>query len=120
MKWLLVAVIVGATTLTDLLQAIGMKRHGEIRDFRPGALTTVLAAIARNRYIIGSVVCSAISFFAFVKLLAIADLSFAVPATAASFAIETVLARVVLREQISGIRWAGAALVVCGVALVGL
>ena len=120
MRWLLVAVIVSATTLTDLLQAIGMKRHGEIMDFRPGALGRVLAAIARNRYIIGSVLCSAVSFFAFVKLVSIADLSFAVPSTAASFALETVLARVVLRERISGARWAGAALVVCGVALVGL
>jgi len=32
--------------------------------------------------------------------------------------LETVLARCVLKEQVNGLRWAGAALVVGGVALV--
>jgi hypothetical protein len=38
MRWLLVAVIAVATTASDVMQAAAMKRHGEIRDFRPGAL----------------------------------------------------------------------------------
>ena len=42
MNWLLVAIVVGATTIKDILQAIVMKRHGEIHDFRPGALGRVL------------------------------------------------------------------------------
>jgi uncharacterized membrane protein len=67
-----------------------------------------------------SVVCSGISFFAFLRLVSIADLSFAVPATAASYVFETVLAKYVLKERISGARWAGAWLVACGVALLSL
>ena len=35
----------------------------------------------------------AVSFFCFLRLLSIADLSFAVPATAATYVVETVLAR---------------------------
>ena len=35
-----------------------MKRHGEIHDFRPGALGKVLGVLAKNRIIIASIVCS--------------------------------------------------------------
>ena len=120
MNWLLVAIIVVSTTVKDVLQAIAMKRHGEIHDFRPGALGKLLRLLARNRNIVVSVVCSAVSFFAFLRLVSIADLSFAVPATAASYVFETVLAKYVLKERISVARWAGAWLVACGVALLSL
>ena len=71
MKWLLVAIMVGATTAGEVLQAAGMRRHGEIHDFRPGAIGRALAMLARNRFVIGSAVCMAISFFAFMKLLSV-------------------------------------------------
>lgn len=117
MEWLLVALIVGATTAGEVLQAVGMRHHGEIHDFRPGALGRAGAAIARNRYIVASVVAMAISFFAFMALLSIANLSFAVPATAASYVLETLFAKFLLKEQVGWRRWAGASLVACGVAL---
>jgi uncharacterized membrane protein len=120
MNWLLVAIIVGATTVKDVLQAMAMKRHGEIHDFSPGALGRLLALLARNRMIVVSMVCSGVSFFAFLRLVSIADLSFAVPATAASYVLETILAKYVLKERISGARWTGACLVACGVALLSL
>jgi drug/metabolite transporter (DMT)-like permease len=120
MKWILVAVMVGATTIGEVLQAAGMRRHGEIRDFRPGAIGRALAVLARNRFVIGSVLAMAISFFAFVKLLSISDLSFAVPVSAVTYVMETLLAKYVLKEQVNWLRWAGASLVVCGVALVSL
>ena len=56
-----------------------MRRHGEIHDFVPGAIGRALAVLARNRFVIGSVVAMAVSFFAFMELLSITDLSFAVP-----------------------------------------
>ncbi len=120
MKWLLVAVIVLCTTVGEVLQARGMRAHGEIHDFRPGALGRVLAAIARNRSVVASVLCMAVSFFAFMTLLSVADVSFAVPATAASYVLETFLAKFILKENISVRRWAGASLVACGVALLSV
>jgi drug/metabolite transporter (DMT)-like permease len=120
MKWLRVAVIAAATTASDVLQSAAMKRHGEIRDFRPGALGRVLAILARNKLIIASVAAMAVSFFAFIALLSVADLSFAVPATAGSYVLETVLAKYVLEEPVTMERWAGASLVACGVALLSL
>ena len=120
MRWLFIAIIVGATTVGEVLQAAGMRRHGEIRDFRPGAIGRALAVLARNRFVIGSVVAMAVSFFAYLGLLTISELSFAVPATAITYVLETVLAKYVLKEQVNWLRWAGASLVICGVALVSL
>ena len=120
MKWLLVAIIVAATSVGEVLQAAGMKRHGEVHDFRPGALGRVAYAISRNSLIVLSVVMMAVSFFAFMALISVADLSFSVPATAASFVLETILAKVVLKENVSMRRWAGALLVCAGVALLSL
>jgi drug/metabolite transporter (DMT)-like permease len=119
-RWLLIAVIVAATAAGEVLQAKGMRRHGEIRDFRPGALGRLVALLARNWMIVASVGAMAVSFFAYLALLTQAELSFAVPATAVTYVLETVLAKYVLRERVSWLRWAGAGLVICGVALVSL
>src|ERR1044071_4598026 len=81
MKWLLVLVIVASNTVGDLLNAIGMRRHGEVREFHPTALTRLVGLLARNGYVLGGIVCMAVGFFALIELLARADLSFAVPAT---------------------------------------
>ena len=54
MRWVAIAIIVAATTVGEVLQAMGMRRHGEIRDFRPGAIGRALALLARNRFVIGS------------------------------------------------------------------
>jgi len=36
MKWISIAVIVASTAAGEVMQAMGMRHHGEIRDFRPG------------------------------------------------------------------------------------
>src|ERR1039458_6759807 len=97
-----------------------MKRHGEVRDFRPGALGRLLAMLARNKLIVASVAAMTVSFFAFIALLSVADLSFAVPATAGSYVFDTVLAKYLLKEPVTLGRWAGASLVACGVAFLSL
>jgi drug/metabolite transporter (DMT)-like permease len=120
MKWLLIGIVVAATTVGEVMQALGMRRHGEIRDFRPGAVGRALGVLARNRFVIGSVAAMAVSFFAYMALLTETELSFAVPATAITYVLETVLARFVLKERVNRLRWAGALLVAGGVALVSL
>jgi uncharacterized membrane protein len=120
MKWVLIAIVVLATTAGEILQAIGMRRHGEIHDFRPGALGRVVSTLVQCRYIAASVVAMAVSFFAFMSLISIADLSFAVPATAASYIFETILAKYLLQEHIGWKRWTGTLLVTCGVVLLAL
>lgn len=118
--WLLLAVIVCSTVMGDLLQSLEMKRHGEIRDFGPRGLGRLLRTLAQKKYLILAIVFMAISFFAFMTLVQTADLSFAVPASAGSLVLETILARLVLREHVDAKRWVGALLVACGVWLLAV
>ncbi len=116
MKWLLLSIVVGATALSDLLQSHEMKRAGE-QSIGARGLARLLKTIALRRDLILSIVCLAISFFAFMALVQAEPLSFAVPASAASFIIETLLAKLVLKEQVSVRRAGGALLVLGGIVL---
>jgi drug/metabolite transporter (DMT)-like permease len=118
--WILLAIIVGSTAMGDLLQSLEMKRHGEIRNFGPRGVGRLLKTLAGKKYLILAVLFMAVSFFAFMTLVETADLSFAVPASAASLVLETFLARLVLRENVDARRWMGAALVACGVWLLAV
>lgn len=100
MKWIYLAGIVGGTVCSDLLQSHGM-RQGNGRMWKLPLAVFFMA----------------ISFFSFTQILRIAPLSFVVPASAASIAIDTLLARLVLKERVGPRRWAGAILVAGGVIL---
>jgi len=115
--WLLLAVVVGCTVMSDLLTSMEMKRHGEIHDFAPSGIGRALHAMARKKFLILATVFMAFSFFAFLTLVQTADLSFAVPASALSIVFETILARMVLRERVDTRRWWGVCLVAVGVGL---
>ncbi len=117
MKWILLSVVVLSTVLSDVLQSHEMKRAGE-QSIDAHGLARLLRMIASRRYLILAVACMAVSFFAFMAMVQAEPLSFAVPASAASFVIETFLARFVLKEHISRRRAAGALLVLGGVVLV--
>jgi drug/metabolite transporter (DMT)-like permease len=117
LAWTMVLVIVASTTVADILQSLEMKKFGLVEDFRPSGIKENLLNMARRPYLLWAIFCMAVSFFSFMFLLSIADLSFAVPATAGSYVVETILARVILREHINGLRWAGALLVAGGVAM---
>jgi drug/metabolite transporter (DMT)-like permease len=110
--------MVVATVLSDLLQSFEMKRAGE-QSVGARGLMRLLREIARRHFLILAIGCMAVSFFSFMALVQTEPLSFAVPASAASFVLETVLARVVLGERISARRAVGALIVLCGVVLVG-
>lgn len=116
MRWILLAVIVIATVLGDLLQSYEMKRSGEqsVNAQGLGHLTGLI--FKRSKLFLG-IVCMAVSFFAFMALVQVAPLSFAVPASAATFVLETVLAKFVLKESVGLRRAAGALLVLSGVVL---
>jgi transporter family protein len=117
MKWLLVFLIVACNAAGDLLDAAGMKREGEVRDFRPSGIVHLILKIVHNRYVIGGIGMMAIAFIAQLSLLSITELSFALPASASSYFVETVLAKIVLGEHVNRTRWIGAGLVAAGVAL---
>src|SRR5271155_1592272 len=113
MRWVLVSVIVLATVLGDLLQSHEMKRAGE-QSMTTHGVARLLRTIAQRRLLILGVACNAVSFFALMALVQTEPLSFAVPASAASYVLETLLAKFVLHERIGARRTAGAVAVLAG------
>jgi len=118
MTWILVIVMVLATALSDLLQSYEMKQAGA-QSVNARGMQRLLRMIAERRYLLLSIVCLAFSFFAFMALVQTAPLSFAVPASAASFILETIAAKILLKEKIGARRAAGALLVLCGLIALG-
>jgi len=116
MKWLLLSLVVTATALGDLLQSYEMKRAGE-QSVGARGLARMLKLIAARGPLILSIVCLAVSFFSFMALVQATPLSFAVPASAASFILETLLAKLILKEYVGKRRAAGALLVLGGIVL---
>lgn len=118
MTWFLLSLVILGNVAGDLLKTAAMRRDGEIHEFHPGALARVGRAIAKNGLFWLSIAAYALGFFAVMGLFSVADVSFAVPATAASYVVETLLARAFLGEQIHLRRGVALALVTVGVALV--
>jgi drug/metabolite transporter (DMT)-like permease len=116
MRWVLVGAIVASTIACDYLQATAMKAHGEVREVSVG----MFANLFRQWRLALSIVFMTVSFFSFTQLLAVAELSFAVPATALTIPAETFMARFVLKENVGVRRWAGAFAVAAGVLLLEL
>ncbi|MBO0910998.1 MAG: EamA family transporter [Acidobacteria bacterium] len=117
MRWILVGIIALANTLGDVLNTAGMKRQGEVEDLRPRSFATMIRRILHNPLVLAGFAAMTVSFLALLSLLSIATVSFAVPATAVSFLLETLLAKYVLKEDVRWRRWAAATLVACGVVL---
>jgi drug/metabolite transporter (DMT)-like permease len=118
MKWVLVVLMVSATVASDVLQSFEMKRSGE-QSVGARGLVRLLRLIAQRKFLILAIGCLAVSFFSFMALVQTEPLSFAVPASAASYIFETALARFVLKERVGPRRIAGTLIVLVGVALVG-
>ena len=120
MKWLWVFVVVLSSTMGDVLSAKGMAERGEIRDFHLRGLARVIHYIATHPIVLAGIATNAISFVAFLALLSVAPLSFAVPATALSYVVKTLLAEFYLHEHVDRTRWIGVALVATGIVLISV
>lgn len=113
-----IAVIVLAGTGGEIAVTHAMKKVGEVTSFRPAALLRTIGRAARIGWMWCGIALMALAFFALLAVLSWAPVSFAVPATALSYAVGAVGARFLLGEQVSGTRWVGVLLVCVGVALV--
>jgi drug/metabolite transporter (DMT)-like permease len=120
MKWILVGIIAICNTFGDVLNTAGMKRQGEVEDVGPRSLAHMVGRIFRNPLVLAGLGALAVSFFALLSLLSIANVSFAIPATSASYLLETLLSKYILKEEVRWRRWLAATVVACGVALLSI
>ena len=116
----LIAIIVMATSLGDVLIASGLRRVGEIASWKPRDLISFGKKLLSSAPFLGGISFMAVSFVAFMIVLSWADLSLVVPATSISYVMTTFGAKFYLKEKISRLRWAGTLLVCLGVGLISL
>jgi len=114
MRWILVGIIALCNTVGDVLNTAGMKRQGEA-ELDPRSVAHMVARIFRNPLVLAGLGALAVAFIALLSLLSISNVSFAVPATAISYLLETLLAKYVLKEKVTWRRWGAASLVAFGV-----
>jgi drug/metabolite transporter (DMT)-like permease len=113
-------VVVLGGTLGEIAITRAMKSLGEVRQFSPRAILKVLGRAFRVGYMWLGFGLMALSFFAMLALLSWEDVSFVIPATAASYAVGALGAKFLLHERVCRTRWAGVLLVSAGVALLWL
>ena len=117
-KWLLILITVVAGSCGDILCAKGMSQGGEhLDEIRPSGLLHTIRYIFTHRLVLLGALCDAIAFFSLLGLLSVAQLSYAVPATALGFVVDAIGARFLLGEHVHWKRWLGVTFVAAGVLL---
>ncbi len=102
----------------DLLLKRGMSQIGEVKVTAQG-LGAALVATMHNTTI-WLAICFLIGFtISYMTAVSWADYSYVMPVGAFGYAIQTMLAVVVLHELVTPKRWVGVALICVGVLLVG-
>ncbi len=117
---LLIATIVMADSIGDVLLTMGMKQVGEISTLHPKALFAIGRNVLTNRSFLSGLFFLAVTFFSFLIVLSWADLSLVFPAKSLVYVTSCLGARFILGETVSFERWAGICLVCLGVALTSL
>ena len=117
---LVIAIIVIADSIGDVLLTKGMRQVGVVSTFAPRGLMAIIRKALRSHYVLASIVFMVIHFVGFLAVLSWADLSVVFPATCLVYVFSTLGGRFVLGEAISSNRWAGTMLVCLGVGLVSL
>ncbi len=110
-------IVVFAGTGGEICVTHAMKRIGEVKSFAPGVVLRVLGRAFRSGWMWLGIALMALSFYSFLALLSWNPVSFVIPASALSYAVGVMGAKFLLGERVNVTRWAGVALVCCGVAL---
>ena len=114
----MILVMVVCANLGDLMLKRGMVQIGAVQISAPGIWRALLSTIHNGTIWLG--ILFLIGFtFSYMTAVSWADYSYVMPAGAFGYAIQTMLAVVILHETVTSQRWIGVVLIVTGVLLVG-
>ncbi len=115
----MIAVMVLGATIGETLISKAMTRVGDLDAIRARAgLLGAVKAVVSSPWLLGGIVCMAVSFFALLLALSGADLSLVAPATnSLTFVTTAIAAKFFLKENVDRRRWLAALFVCAGVAL---
>jgi drug/metabolite transporter (DMT)-like permease len=120
MTALMIAMVIIAGSLGDILVSRGMKQIGAVETMQLRMLLKIARRTIVNPSIIFGVASMAVAFFSLLAVLSWAPLSLVSPATSLGYVINTFGAKFYLKEEISGARWMGTLLVCIGAALLSI
>src|SRR5271169_4308168 len=114
----MVLLMVVCASAGDLLLKRGMSQMGEVPLTLPGLWRAFLSTLENPTiwlgilFLLGYTLC-------YMTAVSWADYSYVMPAGAFGYAVQTLLAVVILHEAVNAQRWIGVVLIVTGVLLVG-
>ena len=113
-KYLVLAGVSVFASIGDAMLSRGMKDMGGVSLSR---LHTLLAAL-RDPWIVGGILFLLAFFAAYMTALSWADLTYVLPATSLGYVLLALIAKFVLHEQVTMLRWVGIFLIAVGVSAV--
>lgn len=115
---IIMLIAVAAGTVGDILLAKGMKQLGDLSTMNlRGIFEVAFRAMTEWKIVVGTAML-ALFFFLWLAVLSWEDLTVALPMQALNYVLVALLAKYLLHEQISPLRWAGIALVCIGVIMI--
>jgi drug/metabolite transporter (DMT)-like permease len=117
--YLMIAVIIIAAPLGNVLLAKGMKHSGDLAIWPLAALYQTAMSVFATPSIWLGIGCLVTFFVAYMLVLSWADYSFVQPASSLSYGVVALLGYLILGEHVSLLRWAGIAVICAGVFVVG-
>lgn len=120
MKNILVLItLVTTQVLGDICLSQGMKEFGVIRSFSPSKILEVLGYIITSPWIGLGVSILAFSMVIYWVAISEMDISYVLPIHGSSYVLNGLMAWLILKEQVSGMRWLATLLIAFGVLIVG-
>jgi drug/metabolite transporter (DMT)-like permease len=113
-KYLVLAGVAVFASVGDSMLSRGMKDIGHISISH---LSDLILAL-RNGWIVGGILFLLAFFAAYMTALSWADLTYVLPATSLGYVVLALIAKFVLHEQVSTLRWVGIGLIAVGVSFV--
>lgn len=101
-----------------VLLKMGLKEIGQAPGWSFQEISRLLIAGATNKYLIAGIAVEAVFFGGLLYLLSSYDLTFIWPLTALGFIVTALFAKFLLKEDVSGLRWAGIVFIVIGAFLI--
>jgi drug/metabolite transporter (DMT)-like permease len=116
--YILIAVMIVAGPIGNLLIAKGMRHVGEVKIWPLAGLWPVFLKVFGSLTIWTGIACLITFIIAYMLALSVADYSYVQPAAALGYAVVAVLGATMLGESVSLLRWAGIAFIVGGVSFI--
>jgi drug/metabolite transporter (DMT)-like permease len=113
-KYLVLAGVTFFSSVGDALLSFGMKQVAIVSLAHPFAI--VLAIL--NPWVALGIIFLLAFMACYLSALSWADLTYVLPATSIGYVIMTLIAKFLLHEQVSSMRWLGIALITAGVGFV--